>query len=110
MPYPTTGDTAAHRFPVTVRCTGLPQAQRVMAARLGHDQDCDFTYTLDWHGDAVSEDADRGESTAPFTFAVNISGCALADARQVLVDRLGHDEEYGFDYALDWTLSRRSRP
>ena len=94
----------ARRFPVTVTCATLPQAQRVLAARLDHDRDYDFAYTLDWDPDAVEQTAHLGEPAA-FTFTVSVHGCPLADARQVLVDRLGYDEDHGFGYTLDWTLT-----
>lgn len=33
-------------------------------------------------------------------FIVTVSGCTISQARQVISERLGHDEDYGFDYTL----------
>ncbi|TXH09347.1 MAG: hypothetical protein E6R04_08325 [Spirochaetes bacterium] len=36
------------------------------------------------------------------TFRVTVSGCTAAQAEQVMAERLGHDEDYGFDYHVGW--------
>ena len=33
-------------------------------------------------------------------FTVTIAGCSREEAEQVLTERLGHDEDYGFDYEI----------
>lgn len=33
-------------------------------------------------------------------FVVTVSGCTASQARQVISERLGYDEDYGFDYTL----------
>lgn len=38
----------------------------------------------------------------PHWFAVEIAGCSREQAEQVLRERLGHDEDYGFKYTLNW--------
>ena len=35
-------------------------------------------------------------------FVVQVTGCERKQAEQVLRERLGHDEDYGFDYTLNW--------
>jgi len=40
--------SGAHDFTVSVDTATLERAQRVMAERLGHDEDYGFPYTLDW--------------------------------------------------------------
>lgn len=37
-----------------------------------------------------------------FTFTVTVTCDNLAEAEQVMTERLGHDENYGFAYDLDW--------
>lgn len=37
-----------------------------------------------------------------FTFTVTVTCETMAEAEQVMTERLGHDETYGFDYDLDW--------
>lgn len=36
------------------------------------------------------------------TFHVHITGCTRGQAERVLRERLGHDEDYGFDYQLNF--------
>jgi hypothetical protein len=38
----------------------------------------------------------------PHWFAVEIDGCSREQAERVLRERLGHDEDYGFKYTLNW--------
>lgn len=35
-------------------------------------------------------------------FMVTVEGCDRAQARQVIAERIGYDEDYGFDYRIDW--------
>lgn len=42
------------------------------------------------------------ESPDSNTFPVTVFGCTREQAAEVLRERLGHDEDYGFDYALSW--------
>lgn len=35
-------------------------------------------------------------------FDIRIRGCTLEQAEQVLCERLGFDEDYGFHYSIDW--------
>lgn len=46
------------------------------------------------------------------TFMVTISGCTREQAEQVMRERIGSDEDYGFEYTVGWTrvhLSSDSR-
>ena len=36
------------------------------------------------------------------TFTVTVSGCDYTQAHVVMAERIGHDEDYGFDYTLEW--------
>ena len=36
------------------------------------------------------------------SFAVAVTGCTEEQARQVMAERIGHDEDYGFAYQIDW--------
>jgi hypothetical protein len=36
------------------------------------------------------------------TFVVTVEGCTRDQARQVMTERLGPDEDYGFAYTVDW--------
>ena len=45
--------------------------------------------------------APAGE-TKDFHFTVTVSTQSLSKARQVMAERLGHDEDYGFDYTIDY--------
>jgi hypothetical protein len=49
-------------------------------------------------------DAETPEKEPPgeYEFDIVISGCSRAQAEQVLRERLGHDEDYGFPYHLKW--------
>jgi hypothetical protein len=38
-------------------------------------------------------------------FVVTLTGCTQDEAEQVMAERLGYDEDYGFDYGLDWRVS-----
>jgi hypothetical protein len=38
----------------------------------------------------------------PHKFVVEISGCTHEQAEQVLRERLGHDEDYGFPYSINY--------
>jgi hypothetical protein len=38
-----------------------------------------------------------------YTFTVTVKTDTLANARRVMAERLGFDEDYGFDYEVDWT-------
>jgi hypothetical protein len=35
-------------------------------------------------------------------FTVSVNGCTSEQAEQVLRERLGHDEDYGFDYQINF--------
>lgn len=35
-------------------------------------------------------------------FIVTISGCDYTKAHIVMAERMGYDEDYGFDYEVDW--------
>ena len=35
-------------------------------------------------------------------FIVIVTGCTKEQAKQVLAERLDHDEDYGFDYSVQW--------
>ena len=57
----------------------------------------------------VEAGAKRGETTGwvitdptVHTFTVTVSGCTAEQAEQVMAERLGHDEDYGFDYQIDY--------
>lgn len=45
------------------------------------------------HADAVVE---------RHRFTVTVDGCTHDEAHRVMTERLGHDEDYGFEYGLDW--------
>jgi len=38
-------------------------------------------------------------------FVVSVTCQTLEQAMEVMAHRMGHDEEYGFDYSLDWTYA-----
>ena len=38
-------------------------------------------------------------------FIVEVRGCTPAQAAQVMAERLGHDEDYGFTYSVDWAVT-----
>lgn len=40
---------------------------------------------------------------AEHTFTVTVSGCSAEEARQVMAERIYHDEDYGFDYQIGFT-------
>ena len=35
-------------------------------------------------------------------FIVTVEGCTLDEANTVMAERLSYDEDYGFDYTVDW--------
>ena len=35
-------------------------------------------------------------------FIVTVEGCTKEEAEQVIAERLNHDEDYGFDYTIEW--------
>jgi hypothetical protein len=35
-------------------------------------------------------------------FIVEVDGCSREEAERVMSERLDHDEDYGFDYKIDW--------
>jgi hypothetical protein len=37
-------------------------------------------------------------------YVVVVSGCSAEEAELVMNERLAYDEEYGFEYGLDWGL------
>lgn len=37
-------------------------------------------------------------------FTVTVTGCAYDQALQVMAERIGPDEDYGFDYTIDWSV------
>lgn len=39
-----------------------------------------------------------------YRYVVTVAADTREQAEEVLAERLGHDEDYGFDYALDWSL------
>lgn len=42
------------------------------------------------------------EPSDSYTFTVTISGCSPEQASQVMAERIGYDEDYGFDYTIKW--------
>lgn len=40
--------------------------------------------------------------SASHTFTVTVTDCDAEQAEQVMGERLGHDEDYGFDCRVDW--------
>jgi hypothetical protein len=36
-------------------------------------------------------------------FVVTVEGCSREDAMTVMAERIGPDEDYGFDYTIDFT-------
>jgi hypothetical protein len=47
------------------------------------------------HGAAVETD--------DHAFLVVVKGCTALEAERVMVERIGPDEDYGFDYTIDWS-------
>ena len=43
-----------------------------------------------------------------FAFVVTVECETLDQAEQVVVERLGYDEDYGFEYTLDWSGAKKS--
>ena len=43
--------------------------------------------------------------TFTFTFEVEVDAETREEAERVMSERLGHDEDYGFDYTLGWKLA-----
>ena len=37
-----------------------------------------------------------------YTFITTVEANSADEANQVIAERLGHDEDYGFDYRVDW--------
>ena len=37
-----------------------------------------------------------------YVFTVTVSGCSAEEAAQVIAERIGYDEDYGFDYSISW--------
>jgi hypothetical protein len=35
-------------------------------------------------------------------FVVTVSGCSSAEAEQVMAERIGYDEDYGFEYRISY--------
>lgn len=35
------------------------------------------------------------------SFTVTITGCSKEEAEQVIAERIGHDEDYGFPYRIE---------
>jgi len=42
------------------------------------------------------------EKSLAHDFVVSVSGCSRKEAEQVIETRVGYDEEYGFDYRIEW--------
>ena len=40
---------------------------------------------------------------ADFTYTVTVTAATKADADQVMAERIGPDEDYGFDYQIGWS-------
>lgn len=45
--------------------------------------------------------------TGTFRFTVIVSTQTAEQAQQVMAERLGHDEDYGFTYNIDYTEANR---
>lgn len=43
-----------------------------------------------------------GETSTVHTFTVTVTGCTTEQATQVMTERIGPDEDYGFDYSIEW--------
>lgn len=41
-------------------------------------------------------------ATIDHTFVVTVSGCTPEQARQVIAERINHDEDYGFEYSIGY--------
>lgn len=52
----------------------------------------------------------RAEPPANHTFTVTVGDCTNDQAHKVMTERLGHDEDYGFDYSVDWTEKSDDTP
>lgn len=37
-----------------------------------------------------------------FTYTVTVSAATEEEADQVIAERIGYDEDYGFDYGIGW--------
>ncbi len=71
------------------------QLARMGFGGLLHNADLDL-WTLDITADELL--LLRGDHV----FEVRIGGCTYEQAQRVLQERLGHDEDYGFNYTLNW--------
>lgn len=40
-------------------------------------------------------------------FTVEVTGCSREQAEQVMIERIQHDEDYGFAYTIDWQAAPR---
>ena len=47
-------------------------------------------------------------ATIDHTFVVTISGCTPEQAAQVIAERIGHDEDYGFPYTIRYEEAQTS--
>lgn len=47
---------------------------------------------------------------ADHTFTVTVSDCTYDEALTVMAERIGPDEDYGFDYTIDWTADLADLP
>lgn len=52
--------------------------------------------------DALKDGFLSGEAPKVHRFGIQISGCTREQAEQVLRERLGHDEDYGFNYSINF--------
>lgn len=59
-------------------------------------EDHDIWVFVDLHDGSTSQEL------LQHSFEVQISGCTREQAEKVLRERLGHDEDYGFAYTLNW--------
>lgn len=62
---------------------------------------------------AVACPVHAGTPPERHTFMVTVGGCTNDEAHRVMTERLGSDEDYGFEYTLDWdeeavALARRA--
>ena len=48
-------------------------------------------------------------SEKSYTFAVTVTGCTPEQALQVMGERIHHDEDYGFDYRIDFDENQTVR-
>ena len=55
-----------------------------------------------WEAQEVHLEAQPATEVSNWMYFVHVSGCTAEQAEQVINERIKPDEDYGFDYTIDW--------